>query len=251
MFNHIARKAKVIVLVIVAIVVTTLGAAAQSAQKPSVWQQIKDAANQAQQQKKTQQQTGQQQPGQRSDKRGPSSQNQVSDSGSIKPPVGTKIEETVLAPVQEGARFLISPHGLHVATMGNDGSRAVVYYDGVEGPKFDQILTQLSTDGIVFSPDGNRYAYCARAGNQYVVMVDGKELVRSSESQSGGTINGSSCALGFTSNNKHVFYFSIGSTDTLTYRRFVYDGKPIGPPFSTDWDVRELAFSPDGEHYAF
>src|SRR5882672_8840017 len=100
MFNHIARKAKVIVLVIVAIVVTTLGAAAQSAQKPSVWQQIKDAANQAQQQKKTQQQTGQQQPGQRSDKRGPSSsQNQVNDSGAFKPPTGTKIEETVLAPV--------------------------------------------------------------------------------------------------------------------------------------------------------
>src|SRR5882724_3007285 len=252
MFNHIARKAKVIVLVIVAIVGTTMGAAAQSAQKPSVWQQIKDAANQAQQQKKTQQQTGQQQPGQRSDKRGPSSQNQVSDSGSIKPPAGTKIEETVLAPVQEGARFLISPHGLHVATMGNDGSRAVVYYDGVEGPKFDQILTQLSNDGVVFSPDGNRYAYCARAGNQYVVMVDGKELVRSSESQ-GGTIVGTNCQLGFTSNNKHVYYFSnvtVTNPSTWGFTRFVFDGKPE-PGNDSGWDTRELAFSPDGDHYAY
>jgi len=207
MFNHIASRAKAIALVIAATLGTTLGAAAQSAQKTSVWQQIKDAANQAQQQKKSQQQTGQQQPGQRPDKRGPWSQNQVNDSGPIKPPAGTKIEETVLAPVQEGARYQVSPHGLHVATMANDGSRAVVYYDGIEGPKFDQILTQLSTDGIVFSPDGNRYAYCARAGNPYVVMVDGKELVRSSESQ-GGTIVGTNCQLGFTSNNKHVYYFS-------------------------------------------
>jgi hypothetical protein len=184
MLNHITLRAKAIALVSAAILGTTLGAAAQSAQKSSVWQQIKDAANQAQPPKKTQQPA--QQPGQRSDKRGPS-QSQVKDSGPIKPPAGTKIEETVLAPLQDGARFEISPHGLHVATIENDGSRAVVYYDGVEGPKFDQILTQASTDGVAFSPDGNRYAYCARAGNQYVVMVDGKELTRSSESQ-GGTI---------------------------------------------------------------
>src|SRR6185369_16081350 len=82
-----------------------------SAQKPSVWNKIKDAAK-AEQQKT--QQPGQQ-PAQRPDKRGQSSQNQANDSGPIKPPAGTKVEETLLAPVQEGARFQISPHGLHVA----------------------------------------------------------------------------------------------------------------------------------------
>jgi hypothetical protein len=237
-------------LILATIFGTTL-VTAQSAQKPSVWQQIKDAANQAQQQKKVQQQTGQQ-PGQRSDKLGLSSQTQVNDSGPIKPPAGTKIEETVLAPLQEGAKFEVSPHGLHVATIENDGSRAVVYYDGVEGPKFDQILTQASTDGVAFSPDGTRYAYCARAGNQYVVMVDGKELARSSESQ-GGTIVGANCQLGFTSNNKHVYYFShVTVTDPSTrgFTRFAFDGKSE-PPNDSGWDTRELAFSPDGDHYAY
>src|SRR5205807_9890596 len=134
-----------------------------------------------------------QQPGQRPDGQGrASSQNQINDSGPFKPPAGTKIEEKVLGPVQQGAMFVVSPHGVHVATVGNDGSRAVIYYDGVEGPKFDQILTQPSTDSVTFSPDGNRYAYCARASNQYVVMVDGKELARSSESQ-GGTVVGTNC----------------------------------------------------------
>ena len=252
MFSHVTPRTKAMDLIIVAVLGTTLGAAAQSAQKPSVWQQIKDAAK-AEQQKAQQQkaqQTGQQ-PGQRSGNRGPS-QNQVNDSGPIKPPAGTKIEETVLAPLQEGARFQVSPHGLHVATLENDGSRAVVYYDGVEGPKFDQILTQASTDGVVFSPDGNRYAYCARAGNQYVVMVDGKELVRSSESQ-GGTIVGNNCQLGFTSNNKHVYYFSgvtVTNPSTWGFTRFVFDGKPE-PPNDPGWDTRELAFSPDGDHYAY
>jgi len=219
-----------------------------SAQKPSVWNKIKDAAK-AEQQKT--QQPGQQ-PAQRPDKRGQSSQNQANDSGPIKPPAGTKIEETVLAPIQEGARFEISPHGLHVATIGNDGSRAVVYYDGVEGPKFDQILTQPSTNNIAFSPDGNRYAYCARAGNQYVVMVDGKELARSSESE-GGIVAGTNCQLGFTSNNKHVYYFSkvtVTNPSTWGFTRFVFDGKPE-PGNDSGWDTRELAFSPDGDHYAY
>jgi hypothetical protein len=255
------RTNALFVLFLVAILGMTLGASAQSAQK-SVWQQLKDAAKQAQQQQKAQQQQQQQQQtqpqtgqpqAQRSTKRGqPSSQSQINESGPIKPPAGTKIEETVLAPLQQGARFQVSPHGLHVATIENDGSRAVVYYDGVEGPKFDQILTQLSTDGVVFSPDGNRYAYCARAGNQYVVMVDGKELARSSESQ-GGTVVGTNCQLGFTSNNKHVYYFSnvtVTNPSTWGFTRFVFDGKPE-PPNGSEWDTRELAFSPDGDHYAY
>jgi WD40 repeat protein len=231
-------------------IIAIVGTLAMAQSQPSILQKIKDAAAQAAA-KKAQQQPGQQ-PGQRPDKRGQSSQNQSSDSSPIKPPAGTKIEETVLAPVQEGARFLVSPHGLHVATVGNDGSRAVVYYDGVEGPKFDQILTQPSTDGVVFSPDSNRYAYCARAGNQYVVMVDGKELARSSESE-GGIVAGTNCQLGFTSNNKHVYYFSkvtVTNPSTWGFTRFVFDGKPE-PGNDSGWDTRELAFSPDGDHYAY
>jgi len=216
-------------------------------QKKSVWQTIKDAA-QAEQQRK-QQQNGQQ-PQQGPGRQGqPPSEKQGNDFGAFKPPAGTKIDETVVAPLQEGAKFEVSPHGVHVATVETDGSRTVVYYDGVEGPKFDEIIPQEG-GFIAFSPDGKRYAYCARAGSQYVVMVDGKELTRSSESQN-GSFNTDSCRLGFTSNNKHVYYYNAASVNNpsfVTYRRFVFDGKPE-PPNTTEWN--SVAFSPDGDHYAY
>jgi len=224
-----------------------LAASAQTPDKESVWDKMKSVAQQATQQKQAQKQP---QPGQQTGKR-QNAPGLPNDSGPFKPPAGTKIEEKVLAPLQEGAKFEVSPHGVHVATIENDGSRVVVYYDGVAGPKFDQILDQ-GTHSIVFSPEGNRYAYCARAGNQYVVMVDGKELVRSSESL-GGTFTGVNCMLGFTSNNQHVYYFSdvtVRNPVTTTFVRFVFDGKP-GPPSNTDGNSRAIAFSPDGDHYAY
>ena len=64
---------------------------------------------------------------------------QLDSSGPIHPPHGTKVEETVMAPLAPGAKFFISPHGVHVATSENSGSRVVIYYDGVPGPKFDEI----------------------------------------------------------------------------------------------------------------
>ena len=164
----------------------TLTASAQTPKKESVWDKIKKAGQQGAQQGQPQQQPQQQpgqQPAQRQDGRGrPSSQNQsqVNDSGPFKPPAGTKIEEKILAPLQDRAKFEVSPHGVHVATTETDGSRAVVYYDGVEGPKFDEILPAVGGN-VAFSPDGNRYAYCARSGVQNVLIVDGKELVRGSE----------------------------------------------------------------------
>jgi len=215
----------------------------------SVWQKMKDAA------KKASQQPGQQQP-QSPGKKQPATDapmsSAVNDSGPFRPPAGTKVEEAILAPVQEGARFEVSSRGIHVATVATEGSRAVVYYDGTEGPMFDQIIPQDGNHSVVFSPDSSRYAYCARSGNQYVVMVDGKELVRSSETQS-GLVNDSSCLLGFTSNSRHVFFFSLASVSnpsTVTFRRFVFDGKS-DPPNNGDWDTREVAFSPDGDHYAY
>jgi hypothetical protein len=227
--------------------ISCLTAHAQAPKKESVWDKIKKAGQQGAQQ--GQQQPGQQQPGQRPPRPGqqPSGGAQVNDSGPFKPPAGTKIEETVLAPLQERASFEVSPHGVHVATTETDGSRAVVYYDGVVGPKFDEILRQ-TYGNVVFSPDGNRYAYCARAGNQYVVMVDGKELVRSPEANS-GRFDGESCHLGFTSNNKHVYYsshVSLGGRRDQTFTRFVFDGKP-GPTGSAEGVV----LSPDGDHYAY
>jgi WD40 repeat protein len=196
---------------------------------------------------------GQQQPGQKPQKPGQASHQtagQLNDSGPFKPPAGTKIDEKIMAPLQERAQFDVSPHGVHVATTETAGSRAVVYYDGEAGPKFDEIITQPTGTGphVAFSPDGGRYAYCARAGDQYVVMVDGKELVRSSEAHA-GRFDGESCHLGFTSNSKHVFWTSAVLIDTQRGKNFTrlwFDGKPS--PTGTAGGV---SFSPDGNHYAY
>jgi hypothetical protein len=244
-------------LLVVAILGMTLGtASAQTPKKESVWERMKKAAQQAAQQGQPQQKPGQQPEGQRPDGRGRSAapNNGINDSGPFKPPAGTKIEEKVLAPLQQGARFMVSPHGVHVATTEMDGSRPVVYYDGVEGPKFDELLggggAASKVDVIVFSPDGKRYAYCARSGNEYVAMVDGKELVRSNELQGGACSGTGSSDLRFTSNSKHVYYFaSIKETQPIDQyiSRFVFDGKAemriAGPG--------DVTFSPDGDHYAY
>src|SRR5262249_54445496 len=145
---------------------------------------------------------------------------------------GTKVEETVMAPLAPQAKFFISPHGVHVATAENSGSRAVIYYDGVPGPKFDEIVGgQINSSddagGVAFSPDGKHFAYCGRSGDEMVVMVDGKEFLRTTESNM-GRFDGSSCKLGFTSNSKHVFLYSaaIRSTSRGDGRiRFIFDGK--------------------------
>jgi hypothetical protein len=181
-------------------------------------------------------------------------------SGPIHPPAGTKVEQTVMAPLAPGAKFFISPHGVHVATSENSGSRVVIYYDGVPGPKFDEIIggsISASSDvQIAFSPDGKRYAYCGRLGPEMVVMVDGKELLRTSQSNM-GRFDVSSCKLGFTSNSQHVFLISddVKSTSKGDRRtRFIFDGKEVPGSASSMaggmQDLRDISFSPDGNHFA-
>src|SRR5689334_1041810 len=91
------------------------------------------------------------------------------------PPAGTKVEQKLLAPYQPQSTFFMSTKGVHVAAIDATGSRPAVIYDGATGPKFDEILRQdeASVNQIVFSPDGTRYAYCARSGSEFVVIVDG------------------------------------------------------------------------------
>lgn len=223
---------------------TTTSAGAQS-----VWDKIKAQAQKGQQQGQPQQKSSPQvaqKPGQK-----PTQGNaQGDDTGPFTPPAGTKIDPVVMAQVEQGAAVAVSPKGIHVATVSHAGSRAVIIYDGVAGPKFDQLFMEGGGGHpVVFSPDGNRYAYCGQQGNQWVVMVDGKELTRGSE-----TVNGAmstiSCTLGFTSNSQHVFYTSTVSVDAShTTNRFVFDGKAT--PLGADSDLRNYAFSPDGNHVAY
>ncbi len=174
-------------------------------------------------------------------------------SGPVDPPAGTKVDVKLMAPLERGAKFSISPHGVHIATIEDSGSRVVVYYDGVAGPKFDEIygINSGFTEDmqIAFSPDGKRYAYCARSGSDLVVMVDGKEFIRSSDYAIDNASSHPCSLLGFTSNSQHVFCISFIMQSTNrggSFTRLVFDGKPN--PISQQINP---VFSPDGNHYAY
>src|SRR5258708_5557923 len=105
-----------------------------------------------------------------------------------------KVDEQVMTP-SGWIGAAVSAHGVHVAVLALKGSRNVVLIDGVEGPIFDQLLEgggrlynrPLNVDlaiwppksgPIAFSDDGTHCAYLGKVGNQYIAVLDGKEIAR-------------------------------------------------------------------------
>jgi hypothetical protein len=249
MRNVILKKCSALAAMAIAALVMTPGsvAAAQSQNPVDAFKDAWKKAKDPQQLGKNGQPAQQQKPGQQQKPQAMPVLN-----GPFTPPPNVKIDPVVVGPALTTGMNTISPHGVHVATVTHSGSRQVVIYDGVGGPKFDQILGGIGANsvGVIFSPDGNRYAYCGQIENEWVVMVDGKEFYRSSESFN-GAIGGSCQLLSFTSNSKHV-YFSYGLTmkdrngHPSEGYRFVWDGKP-GP---LGLGVNSL-ISPDGDRYVY
>ena len=228
-----------------------LSASIVSAQdKDSIWKKIQKAAGTPSASEQPKPNTANPQTSSSDDQQNNS--NHASSASSA--PAGTKVEQKLLAPYQPQSTFFMSPKGVHVATIDASGSRPALIYDGVTGPKFDEILhvDSSSVNYVVFSPDGTRYAYCARSGSEFVVIVDGKEVGRSPETDM-GRIGPESCKLGFTADSKHYFYFTTSITSMSNgggYVRFVFDGKSSVPTAPSDGNPFPIAFSPDGNHYA-
>lgn len=85
---------------------------------------------------------------------------QINLSAPFTPPADIKVESVPVAPFIQGVQFAVSPHGIHVAIPGPSGSRQVVLYDNLAGPKFDKLFPEGDgSSPIIFSPDGKRYAY--------------------------------------------------------------------------------------------
>jgi hypothetical protein len=172
-----------------------------------------------------------------------------------------KVEEQILLAKTTGAQCAISPFGAHVAAVVAKGSRAAVVYDGVEGPRFDLILNldgspsparnsgRPSVGGpVVFSSDGVRYAYAARTGDEYVVMVDGKELARGPWEEPFIAID----PFTFSPTGKH-FYFGINFRNA-GYKLQVDDKQGpacYGRTVANSQSNEALLFSPDDAHYAY
>jgi hypothetical protein len=176
----------------------------------------------------------------------------ANNNGAFNPPPGTKIEATLLSPPLPGAGFAVSPLGIHMATLTHSGSRPVVLYDNVEGPKFDQIMGGGNAQtAFAFSPDGSHYAYCGQQGNAAVVMEDGKEVWRGSETDGPGSCPAAD--MHFTSNGKHLYFLAntrvSANGQSYNAQSFVFDGQ-ANPP-GTLAGLASVSFSPDGDHYAY
>lgn len=113
-----------------------------------------------------------------------------------------KVEQQELGPVAQDVQYVVSARNGHLATIGHKGSRVLVTVDGVSGPKFDEIVTakpwidprgvppeRIQAQPVVFSPDGNRYAYVARQSQELVLVVDGKEVSRQAIPGSAGNLD--------------------------------------------------------------
>jgi len=168
------------------------------------------------------------------------------------PKSSAKLEEQSLVTAQgNNLQFTISPKGTHAAAVVLRGSRQVVMLDGADGPRFDDIAGGSS--GLAFSPDGTRLAYIGRQGQELVVMVNDKELMRMPAATHPNVVTptaGRQSLPAFTANSRHVyFYLYTEPTPGLTngFYQFVYDGVPGPESFSEGSPVFDRA----GEHHAY
>jgi hypothetical protein len=160
----------------------------------------------------------------------------------VVPASSAKVEAEVVSNVGSLRDAHFSPRGVHLATIVQRGSRWVVTLDGVDGPRFDEILVDTQ---VKFSPDGTRFLYMARQGEEYVLMVDGKEMTRFPRAD-----NQFGVLPAFTSNSKHV-YFAVrhsGTGNPENYCRLFVDGQPGPRSYGGGGDCKPT-FSPDGERY--
>jgi len=161
-----------------------------------------------------------------------------------------KVESQLLLSLEPGAQYEISPKGLHLAAVALRGSRQVLVHDGTDGPRFDQVLSlQRNSSGkVAWSDDGARWAYHAKLGQEYVVLVDGKEVARgpwSPDLQAQGRTP--VYELGFTPGGKHWYLTTETQTTGRQNFQMTLDGV-VGP---LTQDYLTPLWSPDGEHHTY
>jgi WD40-like Beta Propeller Repeat len=222
---------------------------------------------------------------------GQSSASQVTTTVAVGGSLQAKIGEEFLGPYLDtlsGGRVFVSDDGGHVAIAMMKGSRQVMVVDGVEGPLFDEV----AGGGIMFGgfppqfdSTGLHCAYVGRRGDQFIAVIDGKEVGLGTWSGSSNVSPlGDKNPLFFNRDGSRIAYLSFVAGSPKTYwlnvngrksqgyaaidttqirfagKRLAYpaqtaDGKwhvvvdgKLGPGYEK---VRSLQWSADGSHYAY
>jgi Tol biopolymer transport system component len=189
-----------------------------------------------------------------------------------------KVDEQTIAPIAKDAKYIVSPHGGHLAAIVDKGSRTVVMIDGTAGPKVDEVITPvfnavdprpmqaMSTSErnahplqpVTFSEDGNHWAYLAQSGQDWSLIEDGKEVLKLPASGAVGGVAGIGSDAGNTdirvqfagADGKHLYF---ARSSFAGYELWV-DGKKQPGYYASgtggDGSVDPL-ISPDGEHFAY
>lgn len=142
--------------------------------------------------------------------------------------------ESVAAPGGRNTQLSISEYGAHLGAAHMKGSRYVVGVDGVDGPRFEQIIP-IGNQCVVFSPEGKHSAYLGRNGTQFSVMVDGKQAL---------AVANAGRNLFFGPQGKHWFFTT---EDTNGHPQWWCDGQRV-PACQGQFHP---AFSADGSRYAY
>lgn len=187
------------------------------------------------------------------------------------------VDQQVVGPVGEKDKYIVSRRGGHLATVSPKGSRVTVVVDGVVGPRFDEIVettwgaidprpwegvdANLQPKGaqVTFSRSGNRYAYMARLGPEWVVMVDNKESFRIPAAGAVGAVSGIAGMAGNT--DVRMEFTGLGGKHLLVaksglggYELWV-DGQKWPGTYASGGGGSEGTvdpiISPDGEHVAY
>ena len=182
-----------------------------------------------------------------------------------------KVEEQDVAIVDPDVRYVVSDHGVHLAAKTRKGSRWIVVVDGVAGPKFDELLMptlmwvdprhfpngslgtgsgrhatdQHSSQSVVFSKDGQHFAYVARVGEEWSVIKDNAELMRLPAPKYGGDFR-----MEFVGDDaKHFMFVRMGYPGY----EFWLDGQQWPGTYTSagsGLDSLDPIVSPDGSHIA-
>lgn len=175
-----------------------------------------------------------------------------------------RVETEILAPL-DAVSVQVEPGGRLSAVI-RQGSRFAVTVDGAIGPRFDRLLNSQGSPmlgrtqfpalhsqdkfdhPVQFSADGKRYAYAGLVGDDYVVVVDGKEVHRAPFAT--GALAANPMTLQFSP--KGTRYWFVARHDLSGERPgycFFLDGKPV-PLRLAQHNFPRVLFSDDETRYA-